>query len=301
MNQNTSPRDDRPGPHALTQGELDFNFPVPCYVVDPADGSAPLRTLTFADAVFALTGHRPSQWPGLKKAGESTKPKKRKPTSAANDVVRQFAACPIIEFTTPSDGLVQGIEALAFYKVCQEITNRVFMGTSPPELWPIVQQARLVETACGGLGILGLIDDASGYQDKSAHRGLQRVFAILMRSEPAPWVRTFPEDLYKEFARLSRVAYRPGSRPLLWGKITMAIYRCCQPGLEAELRRHNPNPTHRRNHHQWLTPAGRKLLNETLRTVLTLARTSSTMPEFMARIRHEFLGEMLQLNLLPAA
>ena len=44
------------------------------------------------------------------------------------------------------------------------------------------------------VGIIALVDEATGYQKDRASDALQRILEAFIAKELQPWVRTFPDD-----------------------------------------------------------------------------------------------------------
>jgi hypothetical protein len=52
------------------------------------------------------------------------------------------------------------------------------------------------------VGIIALVDEATGYQDQRAKTALRDIFDAFLRKELAAWVQRFPEEFYREIFRL---------------------------------------------------------------------------------------------------
>ena len=57
-----------------------------------------------------------------------------------------------------------------------------------------------VKIYCDGsrVGIIALVDEATGYQDVRARDALAKILEEYIAKELRKWVRTFPPDFYKE-------------------------------------------------------------------------------------------------------
>ncbi len=123
-----------------------------------------------------------------------------------------------------------------------------------------VQRARQLLRAFATVGIIALVDEATGYQEDRDRDELQRILAAYISPALMPWTRRFPEAFYQEMFRLWGWTHRPKRpqyRPLLAGKLTKQfIYEQLPPGVCEELERLNPpnEKGHRkRKHFQFLT------------------------------------------------
>ena len=52
------------------------------------------------------------------------------------------------------------------------------------------------------VGIIALIDEATGFQDDRPRRALAKILEAFIAKELQPWVQTFPADFYREIFRL---------------------------------------------------------------------------------------------------
>jgi len=61
------------------------------------------------------------------------------------------------------------------------------------------------------VGIIALVDEATGYQRERAKDALARILDAFMAKELQPWLRTFPTDFYQEMFRLRGLEYPSGT------------------------------------------------------------------------------------------
>jgi P63C domain len=150
--------------------------------------------------------------------------------------------------------------------------------------------ARAAETLIRGLarvGIIALVDEATGYQEVRARQELQRILEAYVQAEFRPWVRMFPDDFFREIYRLQGWAFRPGTSkrtPYVGKLIKHYIYEQLPNGVLKELEKINPanNKGRRpRKHHQHLTAdTGNVHLDKQISTVTTLMRIARNQREF---------------------
>ena len=150
--------------------------------------------------------------------------------------------------------------------------------------------AMAAETLIRGLarvGIIALVDEATGYQEVRARQELQKILEAYVRAEFRPWVQTFPDEFFREIYRLHGWEFRPGTSkrtPHVGKLIKHYVYEQLPPGVLAELERVNPknqNGNRPRKHHQHLTPeTGNAHLDKQISTVITLMRISRNRYEF---------------------
>lgn len=155
----------------------------------------------------------------------------------------------------------------------------------------IAMQAELLTRGLAHVGIIALVDEATGYQDDRDRRALAKILEAFVTKELRKWVSTFPADYYKELFRLRdwRFPTLPKDqqkRPVMVGKITNDIvYARLAPGVRQELHRVTPRDEKGRLKQklfQRLTADfGHPKLREHLASVVTLMRASDTWEQFM--------------------
>ena len=67
--------------------------------------------------------------------------------------------------------------------------------------------------ATAKVGIVALIDEATGYQAVRARNALQLKLQAFIAEDMQEWARMFPQEFWLELARLEGVRYSPRSRP----------------------------------------------------------------------------------------
>jgi hypothetical protein len=153
-----------------------------------------------------------------------------------------------------------------------------------------VATARAAEILLSGLarvGILALVDEATGYQEVRARYELQAILERYVHAEFRNWVKTFPDEFFREIYRLQGWEFKPGTSkrtPQVGKLVNKYIYDQLPPGVHAELRRLNPRTDkgyRRHKHHQYLTSdTGNVHLDRQISTVTTLMRMADSKPQF---------------------
>lgn len=158
--------------------------------------------------------------------------------------------------------------------------------------------------ALAHVGIVALVDEATGYQEIRQRNALQALLDRYLRKELAAWASTFPNDFYHEIFRLRGWQWQSISshRPRLVGKLTKDIvYARLAPGILKELEERNPaneKGYRRARHHQWLTEdVGHPALAQHLHAVIAFMRVSHTWDQFYRMLNQAFpkRGDTLQL------
>ena len=169
----------------------------------------------------------------------------------------------------------------------------------------IVQRAHVLNRGLRRIGIIGLVDEATGYQDIREERALATILEKFIAQELRPWTRTFPYEFYDQIFRLKGWPGPDGvKRPSVIGHYTNDfVYARVAPCVLAELRRRNPKlPAGYRKsrHHQWFTPDfGDPRLKEHLAAVTAPMRAAPNWDGFMRSLNRAFpkLNETIPLAL----
>lgn len=153
------------------------------------------------------------------------------------------------------------------------------------------QQAEILMRGLAKIGILALIDEATGYQDVRDRIALQAILERYIKDEWSKWSKRFPNEFYRELFRLKEIDFpRAGNqKPSYVGHWTNDIvYSRLTPGLQKKLKELNPRNekgNRARKHHQHLTDdLGVPELERHLSNVTFLMKTCDTWDEFRAKL-----------------
>lgn len=161
----------------------------------------------------------------------------------------------------------------------------------------IAERCRLLLRAYATVGIVALVDEATGYQDVRARDALERILAKYLSDHKLKWAKTFPDDFYKEIFRLRGWKYSEDlgstARPGVVGKYTNDIvYDRLAPGILERLQQLNPvkeNGNRSAKHHQWLTvDHGVPELKSHLSGVIALMRASTSWRVFSSLLNRAY-------------
>jgi hypothetical protein len=166
-------------------------------------------------------------------------------------------------------------------------------GPLHPSQEKIAHACKIIMRSLAKLGIIALVDEATGYQELRDRLALQKMLEKYFTDEWAKWTRTFPDEFYKHLFRLKGLEYPVpgGRRPRFVGHWTNDIvYLRLAPGVLEELRKKNPRNEitgeRLQKHHQYLTRDYRHpALKEHLSNVIFLMRTCATDEEFREKLR----------------
>jgi hypothetical protein len=160
----------------------------------------------------------------------------------------------------------------------------------PRQYQHIIVACDLITRGLARVGIVALIDEATGFQDFRNKDALAKILEAFIAKELRQWVRTFPADFYKEMFRLRGLAWNGTvKRPQYIGHLTNdLVYTRLAPGVLEELQKKNPKTDsgHRKSrHHQWLTDhVGHPKLLHHLGSVTALMKISKDWGSFKTLI-----------------
>lgn len=208
----------------------------------------------------------------------------------------------MIEFAIPGveNKTVRGMAADTFLDICRAYVQALDDGALVTERQrDIAAKASMFLAACAKVGLTALIDEATGYQYERAEDALQFKLRLFLEEEVRKWEATFPDELWREFGRLTSWSGSINHRPRYWGKLVMElIYDYLDPDVAEWLRKHNPVPQKGRNHHQWLSSQyGLRKLTEHIWMVIGLAKACHSMPELKARMAELYGRQPVQLTM----
>lgn len=206
------------------------------------------------------------------------------------EVLKPFITEDLRASTTPifyrmkKGGRGVGYDAELLPRVCEVYLS--FRDSALATKGKVSSQYKHIVDACDILirglahvGIIALIDEATGYQYDRARFALAEILETFISKELIRWVKTFPDEFYHHIFRLkgwtpSDIATR---RPKIFGKITNdLIYQRLTANVLKHLQELNPKDEKGRRKHkhfQWLTTdSGSPELRALLASEITIMR-----------------------------
>ena len=199
-----------------------------------------------------------------------------------------------------------GYSAELLPEICDAILKLQNHYKLPVDYRPAAVRSRLFLKIFAKIGIIALIDEATGYQEIRDRDALQAILDKYLRKEYAAWAKRFPDEFYTEMFRLKRWQWQGMkiNRPSVVGKYTNDIvYNRLAPGVLAELRKKNPptgNGKRKSKHHQWLTDdIGHPALSHHLFALVALMRASQDWGQFYRILKKSFpvIGDQIELDI----
>ena len=160
---------------------------------------------------------------------------------------------------------------------------------------PAAEVAKSILYALSDVGIVSLVDEATGYQFFRDRNDLQKLLEKYLSGERLAWAKMFPDEFYKHIYRLKGWEWgKSNKRTPLIGKITnKIIYEKLPDGVLETLRHLNPPASLAKNrlhcHHQFLsTDVGQKDLTKHLNKVITVMELSTEWDDFEQKFKVVF-------------
>ena len=176
---------------------------------------------------------------------------------------------------------MSGYPASLLPDLCSAIVDAKLAGKATSRQDAIVERSRILVKAFAKMGIIALVDEATGYQKLRDDQALQRILDQFLTPDHAKWSKRFPDEFYREMFRLKRWEWRgmKVNRPQIVAQYTNGIvWSRLAPGILEELEKINPmDASGRRDHrfHQHLTDdVGHPALQAHLLGVIVLMRAS---------------------------
>jgi hypothetical protein len=200
---------------------------------------------------------------------------------------------PIL-FRTPT-AVAFGYPATILTDVCDAILTARDEGDTGVRQAGIVRQADILVRGFARVGIVALVDEATGYQRDRAANALAKILEAFIAKELQVWVQTFPAEFYEQMFRLRGLDFPTSlvQRPRYFGLLTNdVIYKRLAPGVLTELKRVTPRNEDGRptaKFFQSLTSnVGYPKLKEHLGAAIALMKISKSWDGFMNLLNEHY-------------
>ncbi len=270
-----------------------------CYVLE--DGR---RVLTQATVLSALGRHRRAKSPRERNADL--------PPILQGKAIEPFIPESVYEkakpitFAPPTGGRASGYNAELLPEIC-EVYLRAREGKALTTAQQrTAKQAEIIMRGLATVGIIALVDEATGYQEVRARDALAKILEEFVEKELQAYVQTFPPDYYSEMFRLRGLVYPPENMqtPRYFGHLTNdVVYKRLAPGVLKELQKVTPKHKNGRRKHKYFqhltTNIGYPKLREHLGSVVTLMKISKNWDDFTMKLDqiHPRIGDTIPMVL----
>lgn len=189
-----------------------------------------------------------------------------------------------IEFETLRGMRAFGYPAELLPKVCGVFLDAETAGVLVHTQENVAKRAMILIRGFASVGIIALIDEATGYQYERPRRDLEEYLKKFLAEGLRRWVRTFPGDYFKHLCRLKGVEMRPDMKlPQYFGHLTNdLIWKRIAPGLLRALKeRRSERGSPSNKLHSWTSEElGKPELLLHLGTVVGLMKIHTDYDEF---------------------
>ena len=287
-------------PRATHWGELELGNKIfPCYVLDSGE-----RVFSLKGIVKNFIGTEGGQLAEYLKVRSL---QDYLPQDLRPDAKGKIPA--LFEFDTGGDGFTKfalGLPVERFMDICiaytdamrESLDNKNGVQLTDRQL-SIALTAISIQNACAKTGIIALVDEATGYQYDRREDALQLKYKLFLEDEMRKWEKTFPNELWLEFGRITKWNGPVHLRPKYWGKlVNELVYGYLDPDIYRWLKENAPKPRHGTNYHQWLSSQyGLKKLTEHIWMLIGVASTCRNMEELRRKMAERFGRTPIQLTL----
>ena len=189
-----------------------------------------------------------------------------------------------IECRTASGNKIDGYKAEVLPLLCDVYleARRVPKLLKTAQM-PLADAAEIIVRSLSKIGIVALIDEATGYQYEREKDELQKILSSYISKDLLQWERTFQPDFYKEIFRLNGwdftvkgINQRPGiigtwTKQLIYQQLPKPVFPALKKGT----------PKGKRLHQKLSPDIGRPHLERQLLSVTTLMNVSDDWKGFM--------------------
>jgi hypothetical protein len=188
-----------------------------------------------------------------------------------------------------------GFKAELLPKVCDIFLQARAENLLTTQQLPIAEKCEMLVRALAKVGIVALVDEATGFQSERERDELHRLLSVYLAEERLAWAKRFPDEFYKQIYRLKNWKWPVGKAktPYLGHITNDVVYDRLPPGVLDKLRELNPTDeeTKRRKwkHHQFLSPeVGQPDLRDHILQILPIMKISKDWNAFKRHLEIAF-------------
>ena len=172
-----------------------FDIEIPCYVLEDET-----RVLAQRGMVSGL---------GMSRGGSSHGGGDRLAHFVNQNTLKPFISNELravtenpIKFRTPTGSLAYGYPATLLVDICNAVLEARHDGRLQNQQTHIAKRCEILIRGLAKVGIIALVDEATGYQRIREERALATILEKFITKELQPWTRTFPYEFYEQIYRL---------------------------------------------------------------------------------------------------
>ncbi len=281
----------------IHEGEITLgNVQIPCYILE--DGMRVLSGRGMQEALNMVDSEDGRQTAGTRLT-RHLEQKTLKSFLYNNKTLDHYN--PIICYK--GEKKINGYEATRLADICEaflDARNNIELSSRQKI---IADQCEILIRGFARVGIVALVDEATGYQYDRERFELQKILTAYVSDEILKWQLTFTDEFYKQIFRLWGLPFIPKyikKKPSFIGKLTNKyIYDLLPKGVVGKIKE-NTGKTKGGNWkykwHQSLTPdIGREHLKKQIIEVTTLMSISESKEHFDALFLQKYKKQPAQL------
>ncbi|WP_202183054.1 P63C domain-containing protein [Chitinophaga solisilvae] len=197
-----------------------------------------------------------------------------------------------------------GYKASLLPHICYVFIDAGEAGKLKSNQMHIFDQCKLLVRGFATVGMIALVDEATGYQYDRERFELQKILTAYISDEILKWQLTFTDEFYKQVYRLWGLSFIPKyikNKPSFIGKLTTKyIYEQLPEGVLEKIKINTPK-TEKGNwkykFHQSLTPEiGREHLKKQIIEVTTLMSIAVSKEQFQQLFKMKY-NKSIQLEM----
>ena len=196
-----------------------------------------------------------------------------------------------VKYIAKDKRILDGYKATILPTICDIFLQARQDNTLTQNQESLALVSEILVRSLSKIGIIALIDEATGFQEERERDELQKLLSLYVREEFLPWARRFPLEFYKEMFRLKGWQYKGNAKSPLVGQYTNKyVYDVLPETVLDELRKKNPLVKNKSNQnkfyrkyrfHQFLTDnIGIPHLDKHLASVITIMKLSDNWNQF---------------------
>ncbi len=209
-----------------------------------------------------------------------------------------------VEFKTNKGQTVYGYKAEIIPLVCDLYLKARDGEALTPQQLIVAKTAEMLVRSLAKVGIIALVDEATGYQYDREKYELQKILKAYISQDILDWQLTFTNSFYKEIFRLWKIDFTSQNlkrKPQFVGKITnQFIYDMMPKNVLVKIKEKTPKTdagNYKYRFHQSLTlDIGREHLKKQIIEVTTLMSISGSKTEFKNLFERKYGQLVMQMN-----
>jgi len=283
-------------PKAIYEGTLDLNgYEIPCAVLDTGERVLSQRGVNTAFGRSAPSTSAEEKLPAIL-AIKSIKP------FISNELMLKASEKKL--YITKGNFKAISVPAEMLPEIC-DVWLKARDANALSQNNKTAIAADLLMRALAHIGIISLVDEATGYQDIREANALQKILDKFLKDEAHKWSKTFPDQFWIKLVKIKGYeSYMALKRPAFVGHwVNDIVYARLAPGIKSKLKEINPRTAsgNRKNkHHQHFTDDyGLPELKDHLGKVMVLMDASANKTEFERLLNRSLpkYGDTLELDL----